>query len=196
MRCGILQTLAIINQLYIFIVGVAKQVMFLAPSVTPWRYKLPSPIGVGPAHNPAFRLIEYDRTTGKHLDIVQYYLDLIQSNNIDRALWGIEYRATVDMNIPDVTVQSIYSFIQKLKLKTSPQFTKYIKWRTVSLDDRVADTCDDTCHRKVFCNFYNIEKDDYQRCVQNGTHGVNISSLLTVGYGSICLSFVIMVYMF
>ena len=51
----------------------------MAPSVTPWRYKL-SNGAIGPPHNPAVRLVTYDRDTGRHLDIEQLRLDLPASN--------------------------------------------------------------------------------------------------------------------
>ncbi|KAL5022237.1 hypothetical protein ScPMuIL_001392 [Solemya velum] len=45
--------------------------VFMAPSVTPLRYK----ISAG-GHNPAVRLIKYDRDDGSPLDISNYYMDL------------------------------------------------------------------------------------------------------------------------
>ena len=49
--------------------------IFVSPSVTPWRFKL-STGEIGLPHNPAIRLVTYDRDTGDHLNIQQYYLDL------------------------------------------------------------------------------------------------------------------------
>lgn len=53
--------------------------MFVAPSVTPWRFKLPDG-RVGPPHDPSVRLVYYDTTTGKHLDVVQFRLNLTDAN--------------------------------------------------------------------------------------------------------------------
>jgi hypothetical protein len=49
--------------------------VFVAPSVTPWRFKL-SDGTTGPAHNPSLRLVTYDRATGRHLNLQQYRMDL------------------------------------------------------------------------------------------------------------------------
>jgi hypothetical protein len=58
-----------------FYVGNPAAPFFVAPSVTPWRYKL-SNGETGPPHDPSVRLVTYDRDTGRHLNILQYKLDL------------------------------------------------------------------------------------------------------------------------
>jgi hypothetical protein len=60
------------KQLNVFsfkLIGEPLVPVFVAPAVTPWRYVIPS--GTGPAHNPAIRLVKYDRQTGRQLDILQ-----------------------------------------------------------------------------------------------------------------------------
>lgn len=67
--------------------------LFVAPSVTPWRYKLKTG-EIGPPHNPAVRLVSFDRTSGKHLNIQQYRLDLPQGNLQRKANFTLLYNFT------------------------------------------------------------------------------------------------------
>ncbi|PVD29741.1 hypothetical protein C0Q70_08997 [Pomacea canaliculata] len=67
--------------------------LFVAPSVTPWRYKLKTG-EIGPPHNPAVRLVSFDRTSGKHLNIQQYRLDLPQGNLQKKANFTLLYNFT------------------------------------------------------------------------------------------------------
>lgn len=46
----------------IAVTGIPMIPVFMAPSVTPWRYKNPKKTGA--AHNPGIRLVKYDRATG------------------------------------------------------------------------------------------------------------------------------------
>ena len=65
----------------------------MAPSVTPWRYKLGNG-EIGPPHNPSVRLVTYDRVSGKHLNIEQFWLDLPASNNNGTARFSRLYSFT------------------------------------------------------------------------------------------------------
>lgn len=58
---------------------------FSAPSVTPWRHKIPTE--TGSPHNPGIRLIEYDRDTGMHINYEQFYMNLTDSNRQGMANW-------------------------------------------------------------------------------------------------------------
>lgn len=67
--------------------------MFVAPSVTPWRFKLKSG-QTGPPHNPSVRLVTYDRDSGRHLNVEQFRLDLPAANTQGTANFSLLYSLT------------------------------------------------------------------------------------------------------
>ena len=141
--------------------------LFMAPSVTPWRFKIP---GVtGKAHNPGFRMIKYDQTTGRHLDLVQYYMDLPESNRLQTPVWKIGYTATSDMSIADITPDSMDAFIKRMADPDGEDFRKFYRWRFTTVDHPSVGTCDRSCHAVMHCNFIHSSKMKYDQCVNRLT---------------------------
>lgn len=71
---------------YVHIITGGRAVtQFNAPSVTPWRYKLPTK--TGEAHNPGIRLIKYNRDTGLNLDYTQYFINITDANRENKSSW-------------------------------------------------------------------------------------------------------------
>ncbi|KAH9491721.1 Acid sphingomyelinase-like phosphodiesterase 3a [Bulinus truncatus] len=79
--------------------------VFIAPSITPWRYKIPTE--TGDPHNPGIRLVEYDRETGRHLNYYQYYINLTDSNASGSTHWTELYDFTRTYNVTDMGVASL-----------------------------------------------------------------------------------------
>ncbi|KAK3094952.1 hypothetical protein FSP39_008293, partial [Pinctada imbricata] len=154
--------------------GSPEVVLFLAPSVTPWRYK--TPMGTGAPHNPGFRLIKYDRGDGRHLDLVQYYMDLTESNPNRKAEWKIEYAATKEWSIPDITPESIYSVLSKMDQPDSKEFKDHFRWRSVSVKHPDSQTCTRKCHSRIYCNFFHLGIDEFKSCVEK-IHSLTDKSL-------------------
>ncbi|XP_061175715.1 acid sphingomyelinase-like phosphodiesterase 3b [Saccostrea echinata] len=145
--------------------------LFMAPSVTPWRFKIP---GVtGKAHNPGFRMIKYDQSTGRYLDLIQYYMDLPESNRLQNPVWKTEYTATTDMSIPDITPGSIDRFIKRMADPDGEEFKKFYRWRFLSADHSSIGECDRSCHAIMHCNFVHSSKSKYDFCVAGLTSGGN-----------------------
>lgn len=151
--------------MYIFIKGRPVMTMYIAPSVTPWRYKTSAT--TGPKHNPSFRLIKYDRITGRHLDLVQYYMDLPESNKHNRAIWNVAYIATRDMKIPDISPSSMDDFANRTKNPTSQEFQNHLKWRNANAEVM---PCDALCHSLLFCNFMKLQERDFKVCLRDTQH--------------------------
>lgn len=136
--------------------------MFIAPSVTPWRYVISS--GPGPAHNPGIRLIKYDRTTGKHLDIKQYYLNLETANMAGFATWQLEYKASDVYKLSDLTPSNLHSLIEKMKDSSSEEFRKLWLHSVVSPPARLLGACDESCHASIICGFTDFYLESFKSC--------------------------------
>ncbi|XP_041371161.1 acid sphingomyelinase-like phosphodiesterase 3b isoform X4 [Gigantopelta aegis] len=136
--------------------------MFMAPSITPWRFKIPNK--VGEAHNPGIRVVTYDRTTGKHLNIIQYYMDLDASNSRNATNWTVGYDAQRVYGISDITAKSLHGLTDKLK-KTSSLMDSYVKFRWVLAkpEDRVKG-CNKACRESFFCGFKHHDMSSFNKC--------------------------------
>lgn len=155
----------------------------MAPSVTPWRFKIPALGVTGKAHNPGFRLIKYDQSTGRHLDLIQYYMDLPESNRLQKPLWKIEYVATKDMSIPDITPASMDLFVKRMTNLNGEEFKMFYRWRFTSAEHVSIKSCDRSCHAVLHCNFVHSSKAKYDQCVTGLTSGaVNVSRVLSLNY--------------
>lgn len=136
--------------------------IFIAPSVTPWRYKLPNEIG--PAHNPGIRLVKYNRTTGVHLDIEQYYLDLVKANHKGQATWELEYKASTHYELQSLTAEDLLNLSEKMKTSSSKEFLNFWKFYTVSPPAQLQQSCDEDCHSSIVCGFTEFDMKAFQSC--------------------------------
>lgn len=137
--------------------------LFIAPSVTPWRFKL-STGETEPPHNPGARLIAYDRQSGKQLDIYQYYLDLNLANHEDVAIWHLGYNATNLYGINDITAASMGTLVNKMTSPTDKNFLSYVTWYNTNADAR-SYPCDITCYKVVMCGFRYLEESSFKNCL-------------------------------
>ncbi|XP_045189493.2 acid sphingomyelinase-like phosphodiesterase 3a isoform X2 [Mercenaria mercenaria] len=145
--------------------GEAAVPIFMAPSVTPWRYKIPQEIG--PAHNPGIRLVKYDRSTGGHLEIQQYYLDLVKANKNGFASWELEYNTSSHYGLSTLTATTLLKLAEKMKKPTSNEFKNYWKFYTVTPPTNLQDSCDEDCHSSIICGFTEFEMEDFKSCKTN-----------------------------
>lgn len=137
--------------------------LFIAPSVTPWRYVTSTRIG--PAHNPGIRLVKYDRTTGRHLGIEQYYLDLEASNEANEtAVWTLEYDSSSTYGLADLTAPSLKNLADRMNDPESGEFKKFWQYYTVSPPEHLKETCGANCHASVICGLTNFYMDLFDNC--------------------------------
>lgn len=136
--------------------------IFIAPSVTPWRYKIPDEIG--PAHNPGIRLVKYDRTSGDHLDISQYYLNLEEANKAGRAVWKLEYTTSSQYGLQSLTADHLLQLAEKTKEPTSDEFKNYWNFYTVSPPANLKKPCNEDCHSSIICGFTEFDMTAFKSC--------------------------------
>ncbi|XP_052796249.1 acid sphingomyelinase-like phosphodiesterase 3b [Mya arenaria] len=147
---------------------VAVATLFIAPSVTPWRYQLPGG-EVEPAHNPGARLVKYDRQTGKTLDILQYYADLDTVNLDQQFVWTLGYSATAMYGVPDLSVDSMHKVVNSLSDGSGSEFQNYVKWYNTN-GKNPADLCNALCHHVVMCGLRYMTEKPFQQCLHHSTH--------------------------
>ena len=143
------------------ITGVPAIPLFVAASVTPWRYVRPTETAL--PHNPAVRLIKYERHTARPLDILQYYVDLPMANTRNHLDLVLGYTATRDYGIPDVSPHSLQNLIQKFQDKNGIHFKTYMDWYNTYATKNYP--CDERCHKTVICGFTNFMKDMFDQCM-------------------------------
>ncbi|XP_060581957.1 acid sphingomyelinase-like phosphodiesterase 3b [Ruditapes philippinarum] len=155
--------------------------LFLAPSVTPWRYQLPDG-EIEPPHNPGARLVKYDRQTGKQLDILQYYADLNSANANNKLTWTLGYNATSLYGIPDITPKSMGELNDKMTSASNQVFKAYMNWYNTNANTSDQFPCNDTCFKTVKCGIRFIDKASFTNCLSavNGSNSVFTSSLYFV----------------
>ncbi|XP_067657506.1 acid sphingomyelinase-like phosphodiesterase 3b [Haliotis asinina] len=136
--------------------------MFMAPSLTPWRYK--NGDEASDMHNPAIRLVKYNQQTGVPLDIHQYYMDLTVSNRNNASDWKLEYKASEAYGQSDLSAVSVDNIIQALKTDKS-LLDQYIRHHTVLANgETTVNACDEKCRAELYCGFIHMTEDSFDSC--------------------------------
>ncbi|XP_062890929.1 acid sphingomyelinase-like phosphodiesterase 3b [Mobula hypostoma] len=134
-------------------------VMFIAPGITPWKTTLP---GVeNGANNPGIRLFQYDTNTLEIQNMMTYYFNLSYANTVTPE-WQREYKLTEAFGVPDGTVNSMQTVLDKL-YKDDYYLQKYYKYNSVSYD---LSECDRNCRIDQLCAIKAVDSGEYEECVQ------------------------------
>ncbi|GFN90379.1 acid sphingomyelinase-like phosphodiesterase 3b [Plakobranchus ocellatus] len=152
---------------------------FTAASVTPWRFRVPTPTGelVGDPHNPTVRLIEYDRDTGAHLDYHQYFINLTDTNSNKRANWAKLYSFKAAYSVPDMSVDSMRTIFERIKDGGGRTYTtRYCRYALASQQNT---PCTDETRGEIYCAglYYKVPEAKacvakYLKRINNGDRGV------------------------
>ncbi|XP_025093239.1 acid sphingomyelinase-like phosphodiesterase 3b [Pomacea canaliculata] len=152
--------------------------LFVAPSVTPWRYKLKTG-EIGPPHNPAVRLVSFDRTSGKHLNIQQYRLDLPQGNLQKKANFTLLYNFTQQYQVNDITAASLHELTVRMKRVNSEGdqlVNDYYRFTTAdAVQEDSAKTCDSVCQSRIRCGLTDHLMGSFDACVAKYTTDTSAS---------------------
>lgn len=109
-------------------------------------------------------------------DVWQYFLNLTQANLMDTPDWLLEYKATEDFNISDVSPQSLHDLVQTFKPQGSFNFLKYYLFNSVSAG---GEDCDEECKTGQLCGMTEVDFDQYDACLQ-GSSSSTVSSTSSV----------------
>ena len=85
---------------------------------------------------------------------------------MDKPDWLLEYKATEDFNIPDVSPQSLHDLVQTFKTPGSSNFLKYYLFNSVSAG---GEQCDEECKAGQLCGMTEIDFDRYDACLQGSS---------------------------
>ncbi|ESO98258.1 hypothetical protein LOTGIDRAFT_213890 [Lottia gigantea] len=130
-----------------------------APSVTPWRYKIPEE--TGDPHNPGVKLVSYNRTTGEPLNIKMYYIDLPDSNSKNKTEWKLEYDFNDVYKTKDVGAASIDDLAKRMT-KDRSLIQMYYKYKDVSAGN--SGKCDTDCEESILCGFKYYKMSELENC--------------------------------
>ncbi|GFN93274.1 acid sphingomyelinase-like phosphodiesterase 3b, partial [Plakobranchus ocellatus] len=153
---------------------------FTAPSVTPWRYRLKTPVGddVGDPHNPGVRLIEYDRDTGAHLNYHQYFINLTDTNTQNRANWAKLYSFQEAYDVKDMSVGSIKTIFDRMKDGGGKKYSdQYCRFRLVSKKEKV---CTDKMRGDIYCGGLLYDVKAAEACVDQYLQRINGAQALAI----------------
>jgi len=94
--------------------------------------------------------------------------------------WLLEYKATEDFNIPDVSPQSLHDLVQTFKPQGSSNFLKYYLFNSVSAG---GEQCDEECKIGQLCGVTEIDFDQYDACLRGSSRStVSSTSSVTPSY--------------
>ncbi|XP_059146864.1 acid sphingomyelinase-like phosphodiesterase 3b [Physella acuta] len=162
---------------------------FNAPSVTPWRFKIP--IKTGDAHNPGIRLVKYNRVTGVNLDYTQYFTNITDANKENKANWTELYSFTTAYDVPDMSVPSLRKIFENLKADhKSKYYQRFCNYWVVSQLDK---KCTEEMKADILCGGLNYNLAQAKLCsaerinsYKNDQTGLN-GSFVTVMIYLVCL---------
>lgn len=146
----------------------------LSPGVTPWRSTLSEETG---ANNPGIRLVHYDTTTGKVVDVSTYYLDLSAANQQGRDEWRLEYNFSSTYNLMSLSPVSLYEVAKTMKTNKTA-FDHYYRANTVHLED--PEKCTEKCRLLHWCAITEINYSRFYDCNNNGGGRPSWQAALTV----------------
>ena len=140
--------------------------MLVTPSVTPWRARV-GPSYVANAHNPAIRKIMFDEDTYELTDVVQYYLDLPQADDVD-AEWQELYKYSELYGVSKVDAQSLHNLVvEHFKENNSSKFYNYNVMNTVNAIHASNKGCDCECQHEHVCAIVNVHYEKFDRCLED-----------------------------
>ena len=110
--------------------------------------------------NPSVRLYKYNRITGAILDYEQFYLNLLETNEI--ADWQLEYRAVETYNLSDLSAKNLKILVGRFK-EDADLFQKYHVYNSVSRDQSA---CTVQSKQRHICSMLEIDFKEFDRCLE------------------------------
>ena len=146
------------------LVGKPVASMLLAPSVTPWRARIPGN-RLTAARNPGIRRVMMTRDYTRLLDVEQYYLPLTEANKQGVAEWKLEYSFRRNYKLKDASTASLQTLLDELKQSSSKYFRQYYTFNSVNAQTKSNVPCDWACENLHLCAIEHVEYDDCKTCI-------------------------------
>ncbi|CAL1536691.1 unnamed protein product [Lymnaea stagnalis] len=145
--------------------GTGASAIFIAPSITPWRYRIPTETGA--PHNPGIRLVEYDRVTGAHMNYHQYFINLTDSNRNGVTNWTELYDFQKTYHVSDMSVQSLLTIYKSMQTVGNELLLKFCDHMLVT---NIPQNCTDAQQAGIWCGGQNTDIHDAKICVNEFIH--------------------------
>ncbi|KAM3843216.1 cyclic GMP-AMP phosphodiesterase SMPDL3A [Diretmus argenteus] len=142
--------------------GEAVNSLFVSPAITPIKSKL-EPY----SNNPSFRMYHYHNDNYTLLDLWQYYLNLTEANEKQRAVWALEYIMTEAFGLKDLQPQSLLQLALSFRLPQTRTFHKYFSHFMVNYNNSIL--CEGECKVCQVCAVLYLDRQGYSTCVARGT---------------------------
>uniref|UniRef100_G3PEI7 Acid sphingomyelinase-like phosphodiesterase n=1 Tax=Gasterosteus aculeatus aculeatus TaxID=481459 RepID=G3PEI7_GASAC len=135
--------------------------LFVSPAVTPIKH-VEEPY----SNNPALRVYLYDPEDFAVLDLWQYFLNLTEANEKQRADWRLEYIMTEAFGLSDLRPARLLQLGLSFLLPPADAFRRYFAHFMVSYDSGAA--CEGECKLLQVCAVMHLDRRAYSRCVAGG----------------------------
>ncbi|XP_034017543.1 acid sphingomyelinase-like phosphodiesterase 3a [Thalassophryne amazonica] len=142
--------------------GKPVNLLFVSPAVTPIK-NVEDPF----SNNPAFRMYLYDANNYTLLDLWQYYLNLTEANEKQRADWRLEYIMTKAFGLKDLQPQSLFQLGVSFLQPQCDAFDRYFRHFMVSYNSSIR--CEGPCKVSQVCAVLFLDQPSYSTCVERGT---------------------------
>ena len=137
--------------------------MLVAPSVTPWRARIPGN-RLTPARNPGIRRVMMTSDYTRLLDVEQYYLPLAEANARGVDEWKLEYSFTKNYGLKDTTTASLQTLLDDFKGTRSTNFDQYYTFNSVNAQTKSNVPCSCECRKLQLCAIEYIDYGDCETC--------------------------------
>ncbi|KAM8832813.1 cyclic GMP-AMP phosphodiesterase SMPDL3A isoform 2-T2 [Spinachia spinachia] len=135
--------------------------LFVSPAVTPLKHA-EEPY----SNNPALRAYLYDAGDYAVLDVWQYFLNLTEANEKQRADWRLEYIMTEAFGLRDLRPPRLLRLGLGFLLPPADAFRRYFAHFMVSYDG--GGVCEGECKLLQVCAVMHLDRRAYSRCVAGG----------------------------
>ncbi|XP_059146903.1 acid sphingomyelinase-like phosphodiesterase 3b [Physella acuta] len=145
--------------------GMGATPVFIAPSITPWRYRIPTE--TGEPHNPGIRLVEYDRDTGRHLNYRQFFINVTDSNRRNATQWEELYNFQTAFGVPDMSLGSLKAIYKSMDTVDSSHMKQCCNYLLVT---NLTQDCTDAVQAGIWCGGQMQEESAAKICVNEYVH--------------------------
>jgi len=114
-------------------------------------------------HSYSFFISFFFLSTYGSKDIWQYYLNLTEANERQRAEWRREYVMTEAFGLKDLRPQSLLQLALGFRLPQAKSFDKYFTHFLVSYDESLR--CENDCKLSQVCAVLYLDHQGYSDCV-------------------------------
>lgn len=128
-------------------------VAWVTPAITQWLY-----------HNPAFRLIQYNKKTLELENLYTFTANLTDAK--DKLTWTLEYDALTGYGIPDLSPQTMTGLLYNKLNAVESYWNKFALRFTGGYPYHGLCSFHEECKTKRICAMGNMQYSGYDKCIK------------------------------